>query len=237
MTRSAYEFAKDVYHGRRSKNDALDHLEVDSGMNRGSASDYILNFKKMMDGEKYTRTNNAEQTEYFFTQIFNDYGPDRLRNALKATKEHVDYYEGLRGVNLNAIRAIIVRHEKLLISKSEKIYSEEIEDVETLIEGIKKTVIVNSFERNQVVRAKCIKHYGVKCAACEFDFEVVYGEIGRDFIHVHHLTPLSEIREGYEVDPISDLRPVCPNCHAMLHRRNPPFTIDELKQKIHNTGS
>ena len=64
-------------------------------MNQGSASDYIVNFKKMMDGEKYTRTNNAETTDYFLTKIFSDYGVSKLSNAIKAANEHVDYYESL----------------------------------------------------------------------------------------------------------------------------------------------
>jgi 5-methylcytosine-specific restriction protein A len=232
MTEAAYTVSKDVYHGRMSKNDALDRLENDFGMNRGSASDFIVNFKKMMDGEKYTRTNNSEQTEYFFTQIFNDYGPDRLRNALQAANEHVDYYENLGRGNLNSIRNIISRHEGILKSQSPTIYPDEIENTEALFEGIKKSVLVNSYERNQVARNRCVEHYGIQCSVCNFNFESTYGEIGRGFIHVHHLTQLSDIADGYVVNPITDLRPVCPNCHAMLHKRNPPYTIEELKKKL-----
>ncbi len=114
------------------------------------------------------------------------------------------------------------------------IYPDEIienNDVD-LLEGVKKRVIVNSYERNSEAREKCIKHYGYSCSVCGFDFEKEYGEIGKQFIHVHHLIPLSEIREEYKVDSIKDLRPVCPNCHAMLHRKNPPYTIDDLKSII-----
>lgn len=60
----------------------------------------------------------------------------------------------------------------------------------------------------------------------------IYGEIGNGFIHVHHLVPLSAIKENYHLDPINDLIPVCPNCHAMLHRQNPPLTPEELKQRM-----
>jgi 5-methylcytosine-specific restriction enzyme A len=63
------------------------------------------------------------------------------------------------------------------------------------------------------------------------------GDIGKGFIHVHHLTQLSDIGQGYEVDPVKDLRPVCPNCHAMLHKKNPPYTIDEIKLNIHTQSS
>ncbi|MFV1977656.1 MAG: HNH endonuclease [Candidatus Scalindua sp.] len=237
MTQSAYQAAKDVYHDRISKNDALDSLEIDHGMNRGSASDYIVNFKKMIDGEKYTRTNNAETTDYFLTQILSDYGLVKLSNAIKAANEHVDYYEGLGRGNLNGIRTIISRHEKTMRSQSEIDYPDELDKPETLFEGIKKTVIVNSYERNPIARAKCIEYYGAQCVVCNFNFEKEYGDIGKGFIHVHHLTQLSDIGQGYEVNPINDLRPVCPNCHAMLHKKQPPLTIEQLKSKSHNKAN
>jgi 5-methylcytosine-specific restriction protein A len=64
------------------------------------------------------------------------------------------------------------------------------------------------------------------------EFQDVYGEIGRDFIHVHHKKPLAGRRDDYKVNPAIDLVPVCPNCHAMLHSSDPPLGIDELKQKM-----
>jgi 5-methylcytosine-specific restriction protein A len=107
-----------------------------------------------------------------------------------------------------------------------------IENGKTLMEGMKKTIIVNSYERNPKARELCIKKYGYLCSVCNINFEDIYGEIGKKFIHVHHLVPISKIRNSYQIDPIQDLRPVCPNCHAMLHKRNPPFSIDELKSII-----
>jgi 5-methylcytosine-specific restriction protein A len=99
---------------------------------------------------------------------------------------------------------------------------------EILYEGAKKQITVNSYERNLKARQECIKHYGNKCCVCETDFEQVYGIIGKDFIHVHHLKEISDIVNTYIINPIDDLRPVCPNCHSMLHQRKPCFTIDEL---------
>ena len=108
------------------------------------------------------------------------------------------------------------------------------DNIEDLSEGVKKQVYVNRYERNMIARNRCINHYKSKCYICNFDFEKVYGEIGKDIIHVHHLKPLSDIRENYKVNPIKDLRPVCPNCHLILHKKNPPFTIDEVKKMIKN---
>lgn len=95
--------------------------------------------------------------------------------------------------------------------------AEEVAEPTTYYEGATKTISVNAYERNPEARRKCIEHYGYDCFVCGFNFEKVYGEIGKGYIHVHHLKPLSEIKEGYLVDPIKDLRPVCPNCHALLH--------------------
>ncbi|HHZ8125938.1 TPA: HNH endonuclease, partial [Klebsiella pneumoniae] len=78
--------------------------------------------------------------------------------------------------------------------------------------------------------------HGCLCRVCGIDMMKVYGEIAKGFIHIHHLIPLSDIKENYSLDPKKDLIPVCPNCHAMLHRRNPPFSSEELKSIIkHNS--
>ena len=103
-----------------------------------------------------------------------------------------------------------------------------------LKEGAKQNITINTYERNPKAREECINHYGCKCFICNFNFEEIYGEIGKDFIHVHHITPLSDIGEEYEVNPIDDLRPVCPNCHAMLHKRNPAYSIEEVQNFISN---
>jgi len=116
---------------------------------------------------------------------------------------------------------------KIFNQKIIEIYPDEIE--ETLLEGAKKQIVVNAYERNTKARQECINKYGFNCFICGFNFQKNYGEIGKDFIHVHHLKPLSEIQQEYEVNPIQDLRPVCPNCHAMLHRKIPAYSIEEIQ--------
>ncbi len=111
-------------------------------------------------------------------------------------------------------------------------YPDDIEDKEEYSEGSKKKVTVNAYERNQVARQKCIEYYKARCFICEFDFKNTYGEIGKAFIHVHHLKQLSEINEEYKVDPIKDLRPLCPNCHAMVHKKTPAYSMEEVKEFI-----
>lgn len=109
-------------------------------------------------------------------------------------------------------------------------YPDEISDDPSYPEGTRVTVTVNRYERNPRARQKCIQHYGIMCCACDFDFEERYGPHGAGFIHVHHLKKLSAIGKAYAVDPVRDLRPVCPNCHAMIHLGEPQLSITELKQ-------
>ncbi len=97
----------------------------------------------------------------------------------------------------------------------------------------KKTLVSNyQYERDPRARAECIRLFGTTCVICGFNFGATYGELGEGFIHVHHLTPVAERGEKYEIKPESDLRPVCPNCHAMLHRNSPPYTIEELQHLL-----
>ena len=98
-------------------------------------------------------------------------------------------------------------------------------------EGAKQTVQVNRYERNPEARAKCLEIHGICCEICKMSFAETYGTFAKDFIHVHHITPLHQISENYEVNPETDLMPVCPNCHAMLHRQENgiPITVERLK--------
>lgn len=107
----------------------------------------------------------------------------------------------------------------------------EIEEV-GLPEGARKTVLVNKYERNPRNRASCIAYYGTFCQGCGLDFGKLYGPAGDGFIHVHHLVPVSEIGNGYVINPIKDLVPLCPNCHAAAHLKNPPYLLEELRELI-----
>lgn len=115
---------------------------------------------------------------------------------------------------------------------SDLAYPDELPADTTYFEGASKRVTVNAYERNAEARQKCIEHHGATCKVCDFNFEYVYGPVGKGYIHVHHVVPLSQIGEQYKVDPINDLVPVCPNCHAMLHRQSPPLDPEVLRKKV-----
>ncbi|WP_409307814.1 HNH endonuclease [Pseudomonas putida] len=102
-----------------------------------------------------------------------------------------------------------------------------------VVEGAASMRLVKVYERDRGARLQCVKRWGRKCFVCSFEFEKVYGELGKGFIHVHHLKPLSEQGGEYNLDPEQDLRPVCPNCHAMIHRSVPALTIEELQHQMY----
>jgi len=111
-------------------------------------------------------------------------------------------------------------------------YFGEIDVPEESLEKMRKKVFVNRYERDPDERRKCLETYGNKyeCIVCGMNFEEKYGEIGRGFIHVHHVNPLADNGE----DISENLIPVCPNCHAMLHRylKEDSRNYKELKKDL-----
>lgn len=109
----------------------------------------------------------------------------------------------------------------------------EVLDVKNGVEGRKKMYYSTRYERNANNRRLAIKYHGCKCLACGFDFEKVYGEIGKGFIEVHHIKPLFSKDEVVEVDPKTDLICLCPNCHRMVHRyKDKVLSLEELKSLL-----
>ncbi len=124
---------------------------------------------------------------------------------------------------------VIINGEEVLPTQSTNVGEKE-----TYYEGKLKEVILTKYERDPKARAKCLETYGTNCTVCMMNFKDKYGEIAQDIIHVHHLTPLAVQNQEHIIDPIKDLRPVCPNCHSVIHKRNPPFSIQEVRAKLLN---
>lgn len=99
-----------------------------------------------------------------------------------------------------------------------------------LPEGAKTIIEVNQYERSETNRRRCIEIHGLACSVCGMNFGDEFGEIGSGFIEVHHVTPLAQLGGSDEVDPRHDMVPICPNCHRMLHRRNPPYSVEEMRK-------
>ena len=236
-----YAAAADVYRGKISKDDAVERLVRDFPLNPTSVANMIMNLDGMLKGKTLKRAMNDFTWDYFLQHIRDDFGQEAFDTALQAVEQHVDYYESLGRGMRPSLRALLARFGKQSGDKSihssgeptHTIYPDDIEDpASVLVEGALLRITVNRYERDPVARQKCIEHYGSACVVCGFDFEKCYGSIGAGFIHVHHLVDIASIGGRYQVDPVMDLRPVCPNCHAILHQERPAMSIERLSESI-----
>ena len=104
-----------------------------------------------------------------------------------------------------------------------------------LLEGAIRRAETTEHERNPEARRLCILHHGTACSVCGLDLGSRYGKIAEGFIHVHHLNPLADAEGERQVDPVVDLRPVCPNCHGVMHLRVPPLSVEEIRALLQPT--
>jgi len=100
-------------------------------------------------------------------------------------------------------------------------------------EGTRMSVLVSRYERDAAAKEACVEHFGCKCFVCGFSFAEQYGAAGEGVIEVHHLESVSASGPRL-IDPTQDLRPLCSNCHTMVHRRFPAFSLDEVKAYLKN---
>lgn len=98
-------------------------------------------------------------------------------------------------------------------------------------EGREISVVSKRYERSSALRERAIMLHGLTCSICGFNFQSVYGELGENFIHVHHIDRVAD--SGVRVvDAASDLIPICPNCHSMIHRETPPMNPETLRRIV-----
>jgi len=227
MIKQVYIYARKVLKKEIEINEAVEYLVNENNWTEGSAKGYINTYNHIRNGEKYTWTINGDATEYYLENILRDDGYEALQIALKSVKLHIDYQDNLQPIN----------NIKNIYEKYCNIYNDyNDESEEFYLEGKAKKVFVNIYERNIDARNKCIEHYGYKCSCCGIILSNIYGKLAEEFIHIHHIIELSKIGKEYIIDPINDLRPLCPNCHAIIHRKLPALSINELMNIIKNNG-
>lgn len=197
-----------------------------------------LKFNQIVNDKEFwvdkSNYNKSSSQNYVRLRLISKFDDDRL--SLNLLRQN-----GLKGTPQGPMK---IKNTDLKIYIEEitnnyyvdRIFPESSGMQENIYEGAVISVNVNRYERSTVARNKCIEYHGCICKVCGMDFEKIYGKIGEGFIHVHHIKALSEINEEYVVDYKNDLIPVCPNCHAMLHRKvdDKFFNIEELKEIIKN---
>lgn len=129
---------------------------------------------------------------------------------------------------------------RVLLQDAGRILDETIEITKIndhYVEGALRDVQMQRHERSHAARQACLAHYGYDCFACGANLQLRYRGLQFELIHVHHEEPLSANFGPREVDPVEEMKPICPNCHAVIHSKSPPYSIDELRQMLHEDAS
>ncbi|WP_422361149.1 MrcB family domain-containing protein [Reichenbachiella sp.] len=107
------------------------------------------------------------------------------------------------------------------------------DDISNIGFEIKKLRLHWRVERSSTLAKKVKKSKGYNCEACGLNFMSIYGEIGKDFIEAHHLTPISELDLGnIPLNIETDFAVLCSNCHSMIHKLEDPSDLTKLRELI-----
>lgn len=237
VTRLSKQQWMDIVRNREITRDIdLKILQVVYSFDGHRASTGEIGHRAGYSGDNTAAPINSEMARYakriakYYTVTFNERETGDLKYwdfFFDGSDEHGLFIYELRKEIIDAL-------EELDLTGTEQIYPDDLPDNESqaYYEGLRKIIQVNAYERSRKAREACKARWGAICAVCDFDFEKVYGDIGKGYIHVHHITPIHKAGKEYKVDYKNDLIPVCPNCHSMLHKRKEPYSIEELKNII-----
>lgn len=200
-------------------------------------------FEESVDGRiSETKYINNLKANHYFTKVVDPTGNNYTQRLYMQSLEDVlttipeeyesDFYRGYHW-NCEVVKRVrsAARYEVNWAEETEQ----QIDQGQS--EGRKTVYYTTKYERSSRNREAAIRIHGTKCMICGFDFENTYGELGKGYIEVHHIKPLSELDEEVVVNPETDLICVCANCHRMLHRfKNYIVSPTELKQIVNDNN-
>lgn len=192
--------------------------EVNKAQTTIDDSEYIVK------GDNYVNYGNYMQLELL--EIVNESLLTFEKLKLNGLKGNI---QGPRPLKDDLLEFILEKINNVL-NKNSKV-NNELENIEYR-EGKVLNKFGAKFERNLKLRQKAIEIHGTTCKVCNFNFENVYGDIGKGFIEIHNIKPMYSVRKEISVNPHTDLIPLCSNCHKMIHRgKDKPLSLAELKEK------
>ena len=215
----------------------LGKMKVEEVTDRDDAAKK-LGYDNLLEGELYALAKEGTAQPIRESSIMNlvdhiKFDSKAHRNSINRTadgKIEAQQFQSMRKLTRDSVIILEEFLEDQIKSDSFPFkLPEEVVDQSRLLEGAVCRIYVNAYERNSKARRLCLDHHGTTCCVCGLDFGGVYGAVADGYMHVHHLRPVSGVGADYEVDPIADLIPVCPNCHAVIHLQKPPFSIKEVK--------
>lgn len=159
--------------------------------------------------------------------------------GLKYVEDNLSFLQYLFKNSFEYDNAIELSSKVFASKKTKKVLIYDEDDIITEGKISEKTAIVK--ERSQKLRKAAIEHYTVDnkivCSACGFDFKEKYGELGDGYIQMHHENPVYQYSddgfEEYISEAIKNMKPLCANCHCMVHRNKKKLiSIAELKSIV-----
>ncbi|QBQ53082.1 hypothetical protein [Nitrosococcus wardiae] len=232
---------KDTHFSQKVRNlkshNVLDGLAVYQSMGGGKSGLWTITPK----GQCIVK-DNVELLTYLFE---NDFTGDDIVTGLKqfATEEvrrllKIVNKRGSEGAGITN-QAVTARAKS---NKNSQVSHLKLFDENVLIrEGKKKITESSTYERSKQLRDYAVNYYSqnghIKCQVCRFDFLEKYGELGRNFIEIHHKYPIF-MTEGENLqqklsEAVTKVSPLCSNCHRMIHRsRKKLISVEDLRRKF-----
>ena len=228
---AAFALASEVYDAKITSGVATKQLHEATGLNRGSAQDFIVQFRAMLGGEVFKRSISAGGGQYFLQKILETRGSIAANNALASVWRHIAYYESLGQGHLNKLRAVASNFitalpEGISLEVNDAQFSAAVarsrtDSTQARDKRLKKAnpipqtqvVITRVFKRNPDVVAAVLDRAQGTCEICAMAAPFARSTDGSPYLEVHHRTQLAHGGQ----DTVANAIALCPNCHRQLH--------------------
>jgi 5-methylcytosine-specific restriction protein A len=228
---AASKVASRVYAGLITRNEGIAILVEGHGINSASASDFIADYKYLMNGKELKRTMSAPAMNYFLEQILVEHGAKGLAQALMSLRLHIEYYEGQSETNMLKMRDVAEKFKTILLeqqstSTPEQAFDEAVSRalrdpqerrLQRIAEADKVPQVVQSqatgFARNPDIVAETLYRAAGICHKCKRNAPFKRAKDGTPYLEVHHKVQLVHGGE----DSLENAMALCPNCHREAH--------------------
>lgn len=228
---ASYQIASRVFDHEITVEVGANMLQDEYGLNINSARDFINDYRLMLQGKVFQRAMSAPAIDYFLSKILEGRGQSALEAAILAVEKHIKYYEGIRKVNLNAMRAVVARHKSqmtapLLLGTQEASFRAAVRKAladspdrrqarlrRAARTPVKVKVVTETYIRNADVVAEVLYRASGVCERCHEPAPFKREKDGTPYLEVHHRKQLSDGGE----DTVENAIALCPNCHRYLH--------------------
>ena len=188
----------------------------------------LMAFETLLNKQGGTFTYRINGRQYQNTSLSKFAKEPWIAFSVRYNSGFLDVYQKM-DFHYEVFKQIVLDFAGYILLFSTVVESEELELHE---EGGSYLETSVKYERNLINRRICLRNKGYCCSVCGLNMEDLYGDIGKNYIEVHHSIPVSEYGQERMINPMEELFPVCPNCHAMIHRRKPPYSISEIKERL-----